>query len=100
MREARDALQEHRNRIEKARKEADFLRHAVGGAGEARPQAGEEETLAERRVVMMQSEKVAQDLNEAFEAVAGTSSPVPELSAAVRKLERRAPRRRLWSIRA
>ena len=48
---------------------------------------------------MMQSEKVAQDLNEAFESVAGASSPVPVLVAAVRKLERRAARRRLWSIR-
>ena len=38
---------------------------------------------------MMQSEKVAQDLNDAFDAVAGSSSPVPVLSAAMRKLERR-----------
>lgn len=89
VREARSALQEHRARIEKARKEADFLRHAVEELTNLNPLAGEEEALAERRVVMMQSEKVAQDLNEAFEAVAGSSSPVPELSAAVRKLERR-----------
>lgn len=89
VRDARSALQEHRSRIEKARKEADFLRHAVEELTTLNPQAGEEEALAERRAVMMQSEKVAQDLNEAFEAVAGTSSPVPELSAAVRKLERR-----------
>jgi DNA repair protein RecN (Recombination protein N) len=89
VRDARAALQEHRSRIEKARKEADFLRYAVEELTTLNPQGGEEETLAERRVIMMQSEKVAQDLNEAFEAVAGTSSPVPELSAAVRKLERR-----------
>ncbi|WP_457089798.1 DNA repair protein RecN [Microvirga sp. P5_D2] len=89
VRDARTALQEHRSRIEKARKEADFLRHAVGELTKLNPLAGEEEALAERRVIMMQSEKVAQDLNDAFEAVAGTSSPVPELSAAVRKLERR-----------
>ncbi|WP_243371644.1 DNA repair protein RecN [Microvirga solisilvae] len=89
VREARAALQEHRSRIEKARKEADFLRHAVDELTKLNPLAGEEEALAERRVVMMQSEKVAQDLNEAFEAVAGNSSPVPELSAALRKLERR-----------
>ncbi|MGO4571148.1 DNA repair protein RecN [Microvirga sp. 2TAF3] len=89
VRDARQALQEHRNRVEKARKEADFLRHAVEELTKLAPQAGEEETLAERRIVMMQSEKVATDLNEAFEAVAGSASPVPELSAAVRKLERR-----------
>lgn len=89
VREARGALQEHRARIEKARKEADFLRHAVEELTALNPQAGEEEALAARRVLMMQSEKVAQDLNEAYEAVAGTGSPIPVLSAAVRKLERR-----------
>ena len=90
VREARDALREHRLLIEKARKETDFLRHAAEELGKLAPRAGEEEKLAERRTVMMQSEKVAQDLTEAFESVAGASSPVPVLSAAVRKLERRA----------
>jgi DNA repair protein RecN (Recombination protein N) len=89
VRDARGALHDHRQRIEKARREADFLRHAVEELAELKPQPGEEASLAERRIVMMQSEKVAQDLNEAFEAVAGSSSPVPVLAAAVRKLERR-----------
>jgi DNA repair protein RecN (Recombination protein N) len=89
VREARTALQDHRNRIQKARKEADFLRHAVEELTKLNPLAGEEESLAERRVVMMQSEKVSTDLNEAYEVVAGNASPVTELSAAVRKLERR-----------
>ena len=42
---------------------------------------------------MMQAEKVAGDLRDAHEAVAGAQSPVPALAAAVRRLERR-PRRR------
>jgi DNA repair protein RecN (Recombination protein N) len=89
VRDARVALNEHRARIDKARKESDFLRHAVDELTALAPQAGEEAALAERRIVMMQAEKVAQELNEAFEAVAGASSPVPVLAAAVRKLERR-----------
>lgn len=89
VKDARHQLHEHRKRIDKARQESDFLRHAVEELDKLAPKPGEEESLAERRIVMMQSEKVAQDLNEAFEAVAGNSSPVPELSAAVRKLERR-----------
>jgi DNA repair protein RecN (Recombination protein N) len=89
VREARAALAEHRARIERARREADYLRHAVEELGELAPQPGEEGSLAERRLVMMQAEKVAQELNEAFEAVAGSASPVPVLAAAVRKLERR-----------
>ena len=69
VREARAALNEHRSRIEKARKEADFLRHAVEELTILKPEAGEEAALlAERRLLMMQPEKVASDLNEAFEA--------------------------------
>jgi DNA repair protein RecN (Recombination protein N) len=90
VREARAALNEHRARVERARKEADFLRHAVEELGELAPQPGEEAALAGRRLVMMQSEKVAQDLADAFDAIGGQGSPVPMLSAAVRKLERRA----------
>jgi len=89
VRDARAALAEHRARIERARREADYLRHAVEELGALAPQPGEEGSLAERRLVMMQAEKVAQELNEAFEAVAGSASPVPALAAAVRKLERR-----------
>ena len=39
---------------------------------------------------MMQAEKVAGDLRDAHDAVAGAQSPVPALAAAVRRLERRA----------
>ena len=38
---------------------------------------------------MMQAEKVAGDLRDAHDAVAGAASPVPALAAAVRRLERR-----------
>ncbi|HEX8664496.1 MAG TPA: DNA repair protein RecN [Beijerinckiaceae bacterium] len=89
VRESRAALNEHRARVERARKEADFLRHAVEELGTLAPQTGEEAALADRRLVMMQAEKVAQDLADAFETLAGQGSPVPTLSAAVRKLERR-----------
>jgi DNA repair protein RecN (Recombination protein N) len=54
------------------------------------PKDGEETQLAERRTVMMQGEKIAADLREAQDAVDGNHSPVATLSAAVRRLERRA----------
>ena len=38
---------------------------------------------------MMQAEKIAGDLKDAHEAVAGEASPVPALGAAIRRLERR-----------
>ncbi|HEY7384424.1 MAG TPA: DNA repair protein RecN [Beijerinckiaceae bacterium] len=89
VREARAALTQHRARVERARKEADFLRHAVQELTALHPQPGEELALAERRIEMMQAEKVAEDLNDALQGVAGSGSAVPALSAAARKLERR-----------
>ncbi len=88
--QVKTALAAQRARVESARKEADFLRHAVEELAALAPEPGEEVALALRRQDMMQAEKVTSELNEAFEAVAGHGSPVPVLSAAVRRLERRA----------
>ncbi|WP_293802170.1 DNA repair protein RecN [uncultured Bosea sp.] len=90
LKRARQALQSQRLRVEAARKEADFLRHAVEELGKLAPQLGEEDALAATRQGMMQAEKVARDLNEAYEAVGGQSSAVPTLAAVLRRLERRA----------
>ncbi|MFL5043649.1 MAG: DNA repair protein RecN, partial [Xanthobacteraceae bacterium] len=88
-RAAREAVEAHRARVEQARREAEWLRHAVDELGRLAPEPGEEKALAERRATMMQAEKVADDLREAHETVAGSHSPVPGLSAALRRLERR-----------
>ncbi|MFJ5368233.1 DNA repair protein RecN [Bosea sp. CER48] len=90
LKRARQALQSQRMRVEAARKEADFLRHAVEELGKLAPQPGEEDALAATRQSMMQAEKVARDLNEAHEAVGGQASPVAALAAVLRRLERRA----------
>jgi len=89
-RTARAALDEHRAGMERAAREADYLRHASDELKKLAPQDGEETTLAERRTGMMQGEKIAADLREAQEAVGGHHSPVATLAAAVRRLERRA----------
>jgi DNA repair protein RecN (Recombination protein N) len=90
-RRAKEAQAEaHRAEVERARREADWLRHAVEELTRLAPQPSEETTLAEKRTAMMQVEKVAGDLRDAQDAVSGSQSPVPALSAAVRRLERRA----------
>jgi DNA repair protein RecN (Recombination protein N) len=89
-RDAHAALEEHRAGMERAEREADYLRHAADELKKLKPKDGEEATLAERRTSMMQGEKIAGDLREAQEAVSGNHSPVPALAAAVRRLERRA----------
>jgi DNA repair protein RecN (Recombination protein N) len=88
-RDAETAVAEHRAEVERAAREADWLRHAVEELSALAPEAGEETTLAERRTAMMQAEKAADDLRDAHRAVAGNQSPVPVLAAAVRRLERR-----------
>lgn len=87
---ARAELDAHRKRIEAARADADYLRHAAEELATLAPEAGEELALAERRQTMMQSEKVAQDLAEAAAGLSGHGSPIPSLSATLRRLERRA----------
>ncbi len=78
-----------RAEVERAQREADWLRHAVEELERLAPEPSEETALAERRTAMMAAEKVAGDLRDAHEAVAGAQSPAPALSAALRRLERR-----------
>jgi DNA repair protein RecN (Recombination protein N) len=88
-RQTEAAVAAHQREVERAQREAEFLRHAVAELAKLAPEAGEETALAERRTMMMQGEKVAADLRDALDAVAGSASPIPALAAAVRRLERR-----------
>jgi DNA repair protein RecN (Recombination protein N) len=81
----------HRAEVERAKRESDWLRHAVDELGKLAPEAGEETALAERRAAMMQAEKVAEDLRDAFDVIAGANSSVPALAGVIRRLERRSP---------
>ncbi len=84
------AVENHCAAIERAAREAEWLRHAVEELSKLAPQTGEETTLAERRTTMMQAEKVSEDLRTTLDSVSGPNSPIPPLSTAVRRLERRA----------
>ena len=77
-------------RIEKAARDADYLRSSVEELTLLAPKEGEEEELAGRRQQMMAAEKIATDISEAYDVLNGTASPIPTLSSAVRKLERKA----------
>lgn len=88
-RTANTELEEHRAGMERAAREADYLRHASDELKQLAPKDGEETSLASRRTTMMQGEKIASDLREAQEVVGGHHSPVAALAAAVRRLERR-----------
>ena len=88
-RAAESEAEAHREQVERAKRESDWLRHAVDELGKLSPQAGEETLLAERRTTMMQAEKVAEDLRDAHDVIAGANSSVPALSGVIRRLERR-----------
>jgi DNA repair protein RecN (Recombination protein N) len=75
--------------IAEAERERDFLDAAVSELEALSPETGEEERLANQRQMLMQAEKIAGDLGEAHEAIAGSASPVPELSSLLRRLDRK-----------
>ncbi|KAB0680831.1 DNA repair protein RecN [Aureimonas leprariae] len=88
-RDAEGELVRHRAKVEAAAREADYLRAAVEELSELQPLAGEEEELAERRQVMMKSEKIATDVNDAFEELSGNASPIPALAGLLKRLDRK-----------
>jgi DNA repair protein RecN (Recombination protein N) len=88
-RTAEEAVASHRARVEQARREADWLRHAVEELTRLKPETGEEAALAEKRTAMMQFDKIAEDLRDAHDAVAGDKSPISALASAMRRLDRR-----------
>lgn len=89
VRSAEKTLKDHVARIEEARREADYLRSSADELAVLDPKEGEENELALRRQDMMQVEKIAGDLREGFDALDGPSSPIPELSSLLRRLERK-----------
>ena len=88
-RQASKELEQLRNRVEKAARDAEYLRSSVEELLALSPKEGEEEELAGRRQTMMAAEKIAGDINEAYEVLAGSTSPTPMLISAMRKLERK-----------
>src|SRR6478736_3789270 len=61
-RAAEETVAAHRARVEQARREADWLRHAVEELTKLKPETGEETALAEKRAAMMAADKIAEDL--------------------------------------
>ncbi|MTI19153.1 DNA repair protein RecN [Rhodobacteraceae bacterium RKSG542] len=86
---AEKTLKDHVARIEEARREADYLRASADELATLNPHEGEEEALAIRRQDMMQVEKIAGDLRDAYDTLDGQTSPIPELSSLLRRLERK-----------
>ena len=89
-RENRNALAREEERIEVARKEADWLRHAHEELTKLAPAANEERELADKRTGMMQAEKVAVELRDANDMMNGNHAPGAAMLSLLRRLDRRA----------
>ncbi|MGZ8416586.1 MAG: DNA repair protein RecN [Methyloceanibacter sp.] len=80
----------HEAEIAATRANADYVSHALEELRTLDPQAGEEEALASRRQLMMHAEKLAAELSEALDALAGEGTSGARLAAALRRIERQA----------
>jgi DNA repair protein RecN (Recombination protein N) len=78
-----------RESIAEAERERDFLDAAMSELEALSPETGEEQRLADQRQLLMQAQKIAGDLGEAHETIAGSASPVPELASLLRSLDRK-----------
>ncbi|MGH6824581.1 DNA repair protein RecN [Methyloceanibacter sp.] len=87
-RSAEDDRAQHESEIAAIRANADYINYALDELQRLNPQTGEEEALASRRQLMMHAEKIAGELNEAFDALAGEGTSGARLAAALRRIER------------
>ncbi|MBB3309035.1 DNA repair protein RecN (Recombination protein N) [Rhizobium sp. BK196] len=88
-RDSERTLKKHREKVEAAAREADYLRASVEELDKLSPRDGEEDELADRRQKMMKAERIAGDIAEASEFLNGNASPVPHIASLVRRLERK-----------
>ena len=88
-RDTERTLKKHREQVERAAREADYLRASVEELEKLSPQDSEEDELAEKRSRMMKAERIAGDIAEASEFLNGNASPVPHIASLVRRLERK-----------
>ncbi len=76
--------------LEAARRDEEFLRHAVDEMSAFDPQPGEEDALAARRTVMMHGEKLLEAMNQTMAELTGEPAVEDALRAALRHLGRMA----------
>lgn len=86
--DAEKTLAAARDEIERIASEGDYLRHVFAELDEMDPQEGEENELSEARSIMMNSEKIAEAINQALDTLGGHKGLQNALSKSARALER------------
>lgn len=85
---ADDAVRAEAETQARAAQDAEYLKHMAEELRSLDPQAGEEASLANARAAMMAGEKIATDLTEAVEALAGQGGVEARMNLALRRLSR------------
>ena len=85
---ARQEIEDCRTELTVAKADEDYYRHCLEELGMLDPQSGEEQSLAERRALMMQAEKISASIDEVLQTLTAEGGVDAKLRAALRKLER------------
>jgi DNA repair protein RecN (Recombination protein N) len=87
-RAALNAFEKASANVEKAKRDEEFLRHAVEELSALDPKIDEEEELAGKRSVLMNAEQLIESLQEAFDELNEGSGVETALRSALQKVER------------
>ena len=87
--DAQDAVVAQKALVAQALAAEDYARHTVDELSRLKPQAGEEDELAERRQHLQQVERAASDVVEIDDMLNGPSAPAPALASLMRRLMRK-----------
>jgi len=85
---ARTALEELKALAARAQAEAEFVRAAANELSEFDPQAGEEESLAGERALMMNAARIVEEVSSALESLSSERGAQTGLAQALKKLSR------------
>lgn len=87
-RSIKSELEAEKIKLEAARVDEEFLRHAVDELSSLATVTGEEQELAERRTLMMQGEKLNEELGSFLDDLTGKKGADPALRGVLRRMER------------
>lgn len=77
-----------REAMAESRRDEDYIRHAVAELEALAPEDGEEQSLADRRALMMQGEKAAQDLAEFQQTLSANEGVDATVRGVLRRMNR------------
>jgi len=87
LRQLNQDLSDEQERLEKARRDEDYIRHNLDELNELDPKLGEEEKLAKERTLMMQGENLSEGLGEILDKLLNDKGANTILRHTLRKLE-------------